>query len=1080
MGMLLKVTSFGLILTLIKILHMHVNHADNKGMDTKTSISSHHQPDRETCNVESSCLWSSSKGKLSKCPKAKRTKEFAHAIDYRGVKGYTGRNVRSISKMTQNAMMSSAGCLTSRKTPGRNSEPRTITFINVMQLVNVILSFSKVISLHCRLCDQHTLKPYFNTKVNLNHSSDRLIHSGLKKDISQEIRTFDYDHGDEKTKIDAFLNEQNFKDVHYKWLFEPRKLVPAVFERNITVFPAFQLVISRLASFRNIAKDFISTPLSSNRLSESGFRYSGSGSMVTCEECGREVELSSFIRGCDMVDPKDARFHNVGCSYATNEHNHDVDDAHTGTETDSAPHNLIARPVEKSLTISVTFPSVSSKHEAKDFHSPLANKQALNFASGGTPWDNSTFDRSFDGPPYPQTNTNPATVHPPVPEGTGQPHSAPEDADEASNQIVSGVTNGETSSSISGEASPAATDAIFFETELVTPEQATTNDVRHEGLHRTSCEKNPGHHGSYPMNQLTAEQIPSKTRHQDVLTFLQLLSVLTVRIVVNVTSSLHRKVDPSCANGNEPRFGTGFVSLAKEVTGDSPVGGSGQRKWGAVRQFVKSLVKAKSAEIRLETNRHLVFDDTEAANASAEFFFDRASARGVKVVKGVTVLHSNVIGDNRSILVCRTTDQSFVDQINQTIQQLLVLVQTLPARAKDTMCRKVFIISHPHGKEKVLSYGDSVQVKYAVNPATEKGRQVIKIDRNEPNFSHLCKPMKMLMYSADTCPGSCGGPVIGFKRGPHDANGRTTYLLDIWIHNGVDKTYSLGCSLMKDCTAEELHLDSSARSPTPTPEDQGDVDSDGEQTSNNEAEASTVFRVLSQPAYPAYIAYQRRLESFALWTFHHIAAPMYLALAGFFYAGYGDCVRCFQCGLGLRSWKVGDNVYDQHQKHRPHCPFLQAQLRAGAPTTDTTHQAQTAGTDSVEEGNTVESSGNNEKSSKRVNIKLTDTFNSSSHMIHKQQAVVGFTLGDQPTNMSIVSHTTRQSSSQESLKLKLLEHENTKLQVQLLCKVCFQAPCRDLFLPCGELYACTDCSKLLTHCPSCSRQILATITTYLT
>ncbi|CAL1534118.1 unnamed protein product [Lymnaea stagnalis] len=47
-----------------------------------------------------------------------------------------------------------------------------------------------------------------------------------------------------------------------------------------------------------------------------------------------------------------------------------------------------------------------------------------------------------------------------------------------------------------------------------------------------------------------------------------------------------------------------------------------------------------------------------------------------------------------------------------------------------------------------------------------------------------------------------------------------------------------------------------------------------------------------------------------------------------------------------------------------------------------------------------------------------------------------------------------------------------------MCKVCCKSPIKDLFLPCGELYACSECSKLLTHCPSCNTQILATVTTY--
>lgn len=66
----------------------------------------------------------------------------------------------------------------------------------------------------------------------------------------------------------------------------------------------------------------------------------------------------------------------------------------------------------------------------------------------------------------------------------------------------------------------------------------------------------------------------------------------------------------------------------------------------------------------------------------------------------------------------------------------------------------------------------------------------------------------------------------------------------------------------------------------------------------------------------------------------------------------------------------------------------------------------------------------------------------------------------------------------ENIKVALLEKENRALQKQLTCRVCKQAPIKELFLPCGDLYACEECSKSLSHCPACNKQILATVKTY--
>ncbi|XP_055890008.1 baculoviral IAP repeat-containing protein 2-like isoform X1 [Biomphalaria glabrata] len=83
---------------------------------------------------------------------------------------------------------------------------------------------------------------------------------------------------------------------------------------------------------------------------------------------------------------------------------------------------------------------------------------------------------------------------------------------------------------------------------------------------------------------------------------------------------------------------------------------------------------------------------------------------------------------------------------------------------------------------------------------------------------------------------------------------------------------------------------------------------------------------LNPPFYPLYSSIHKRIDSFQKWGYSNILDPNTLAQAGFFYAGYSDCVRCFQCGLGLRSWKLGDDVLVEHTKFRPSCSLLQSIL----------------------------------------------------------------------------------------------------------------------------------------------------------
>ena len=38
--------------------------------------------------------------------------------------------------------------------------------------------------------------------------------------------------------------------------------------------------------------------------------------------------------------------------------------------------------------------------------------------------------------------------------------------------------------------------------------------------------------------------------------------------------------------------------------------------------------------------------------------------------------------------------------------------------------------------------------------------------------------------------------------------------------------------------------------------------------------------------------------------------------------GYADCVRCFFCGIGLKSWEPGDVPAEVHARWRPTCEYL--------------------------------------------------------------------------------------------------------------------------------------------------------------
>ncbi|KAK0064335.1 baculoviral IAP repeat-containing protein 2-like isoform X1 [Biomphalaria pfeifferi] len=248
--------------------------------------------------------------------------------------------------------------------------------------------------------------------------------------------------------------------------------------------------------------------------------------------------------------------------------------------------------------------------------------------------------------------------------------------------------------------------------------------------------------------------------------------------------------------------------------------------------------------------------------------------------------------------------------------------------------------------------------------------------------------------------------------------------------------------------------------------------------------------LLGHPCYPIYITLQKRYESFNKWPIPHIQSPRDLAVAGFFYAGYDDCVRCYHCGLGLKSWKLGDDVYTEHEKLRPSCEFLQSQryISSTGPARDVRPRTSSRQNEAPHASGRVPPSvrqqiGARASSILQVDSVLTDQSTpdgaTGSRNVPDLECdglrpvvnVVQTEEADSGTNA------TARAVDKNTTK-SLLKKENKYLHQLLTCKVCEQAPIKDLFLPCGDLYACTDCAQRLTHCPLCKKRIMGTVTVY--
>jgi hypothetical protein len=57
--------------------------------------------------------------------------------------------------------------------------------------------------------------------------------------------------------------------------------------------------------------------------------------------------------------------------------------------------------------------------------------------------------------------------------------------------------------------------------------------------------------------------------------------------------------------------------------------------------------------------------------------------------------------------------------------------------------------------------------------------------------------------------------------------------------------------------------------------------------------------------------------------------------------------------------------------------------------------------------------------------------------------------------------------------------ENRQLKDQKMCKICYDNDANIVFLPCGHLVVCEDCSSSIRECPVCRRSIQGILKAYL-
>ncbi|XP_026285713.1 death-associated inhibitor of apoptosis 1 isoform X1 [Frankliniella occidentalis] len=271
------------------------------------------------------------------------------------------------------------------------------------------------------------------------------------------------------------------------------------------------------------------------------------------------------------------------------------------------------------------------------------------------------------------------------------------------------------------------------------------------------------------------------------------------------------------------------------------------------------------------------------------------------------------------------------------------------------------------------------------------------------------------------------------------------------------KKWSKNCSFLNHMETGNIPVDPSNPPPLP-PVERGDYDECGIyniKKSDNCPVIPSLEKLGIQkrynPAHPAYVTSDARIESYESWPIGLKLRPQELAEAGFFYTGLGDKTICFQCGGALKDWAETDEPWREHALYFSKCGHVVqtkgrefiAEVLGKRPATLTPEEIRALAIPK-EYLNVVQ---------QHPSPDVTSEASSSSSVSHKANE-------PQP-----VSETTNKSTK--------------SIDDARACKLCFSEEIGVAFLPCGHLVSCVNCVPSLKTCAVCREPFSATVRVYL-
>ncbi|XP_030001254.1 E3 ubiquitin-protein ligase XIAP [Sphaeramia orbicularis] len=226
-------------------------------------------------------------------------------------------------------------------------------------------------------------------------------------------------------------------------------------------------------------------------------------------------------------------------------------------------------------------------------------------------------------------------------------------------------------------------------------------------------------------------------------------------------------------------------------------------------------------------------------------------------------------------------------------------------------------------------------------------------------------------------------------------------------------------------------------------------------------------------------SYEERLDSFA--GVQHPIDPERLARAGFYSTGTGDRVLCFCCGGGLKGWQPEEDPWEEHAKHYPGCRFLlEEKGQEFVNNVQLQDPQRNRATSSHQNGFSRDRNEvlRSTVAQKAIEVGLEPSMVEQTILDKMSRTGSGYSSLEELVEDCLNNPPQSEASNKEEKDEDPLE-KLRKLQREKQCKICMDRDICMVFIPCGHLVTCKECSESLIKCPICCGAILQKVKTYI-